>query len=481
MGLSGAFVMLAIVLAPLLAQLPEPIREETGTCPSGMGYEKTVFYERFNLTKPVVGVTARGEVHDIPSDTSDYITKEYVKYKFGGDSDPRPEVFYEHQALVTPTTAFDACAYTGEPPAHIRGQRPPFVSQATGEPFYAILFGHANSYFWRRGQDAYPDPVPADNIGQLNYELCTGFVTMCPIVPGTNPEAVLCTERTCPSWPRITAFTTSNLTETTFIEAGRNGEPGIPGTSVSLMQGGKERYRSDLIQGPDNPPQEFPGVSVISYHLHYPGANMDPIEAEPTLMQITNPTPTGGSWFGPADVSFDPEWLMATNGWTLDPERIVGCVKLGSPSWVLGTHVSNTAPYDMYGVQSNGEAYGYPSDTTTFPDRGSSSSIEAYDDFIAAMHRYTPEEYDVILDFQADGRVYREDVPMPSTGDGSAHLEQMMLAFLGVPEPCQQCAFPTTSDPCSVPERCPPVEEEAERRKRKLLFSNTPGNLPCCI
>ena len=103
------------------------------------------------------------------------------------------------------------------------------------------------------------------------------------------------------------------------------------------MQGGKERYRSDLIWDPDNPPPLMEdGVSVISYHIHYPGANMDPIEAEPTLMQITNPNPTSGAWLGPAEVSFDPEWLMATNGWTLDPERIVGCVKLGSPSWVLG-------------------------------------------------------------------------------------------------------------------------------------------------
>merc|ERR1712087_647638 len=108
---------------------------------------------------------------------------------------------------------------------------------------------------------------------------------------GTNPEAVLCTERTCPSWPRITAFTTSNLTETTFIEAGRNGEPGIPGTSVSLMQGGKERYRSDLIQGPDNPPQEFPGVSVISYHLHYPGANNARSRRLPTRARFRSVAP----------------------------------------------------------------------------------------------------------------------------------------------------------------------------------------------
>jgi len=268
----------------------------------------------------------------------------------------------------------------------------------------------------------------------------------------------LCTERSCSSEPRITAFTTNNMEGTTFEEPG-------DGTSISMFQDGKLRYKSELL----SPPLDSPNVRLISYHTHQVPTS-EPATALATFMQVTNPFGTQESVFGATNVTFDPDWMEATFGWTLDPKKIQGCFKVSSPNTVSGAHIANLAPYPLYG-KLNGTDYAYPSDKTTIP-------IE-YTDYGALMEKlseYTPLEFDVMLNYRADGRVYpkNRNVCVPSenpddnpVGEKSMWLEKFMLEALGVEMECKQCPWPQREDAYS---------------RRRLLFGSYPSDdLPCCL
>jgi len=138
------------------------------------------------------------------------------------------------------------------------------------------------------------------------------------------------------------------------------------------------------------------------------------------FLQLTNSEVPADFRAGPASVMLDQQWFKSQFGYTVQTTKLQNCRKMAADGGAKGVYGSIIAPNFMYGEPMGGNLI------NPVPDPATSD----YDAFLAQMNQFTPEEFDVILDYRAGSFPLDPTTATMHDRQYDLHLEQAILCQL---------------------------------------------------